>query len=56
MGYIFISNVLPEDVFFTKVLPLLTSWLSTDSLVTLSSAPEGTALPYSHVGSTALIA
>ncbi len=45
MDYIFTSNVLPEDVFFTRVLPLFASWLSTDSRVTPSSTPDGMGFP-----------
>ena len=54
--YICISNVLPENGFFTKVLPLLTSVLSTDSLVTLSSMPGSNGWPGSHFGFAAFTA
>ncbi len=54
--YICISNVLPEDVFFTRELPDFTSELSMDSLVSPSKAPDGIGLPGSHFGSTAFTA
>lgn len=47
--YTCISNVLPETVdLFTSVLPLLTSWLSTDSLVMPSNALDGIDLKTSY--------
>ncbi len=54
--YTCISNVLPEDVFFTREPPDFTSELSMDSLVIPSKAPDGIGLPGSHFGSTAFTA
>ena len=51
------SNELPEtDDRFTNVLPLFTSVLSTDSLVTLSKMEGSNGCPGSHFGLAALTA
>lgn len=49
-SFIFISSELPKGGFFTSVLPLFISVLSTDSLVTLSSMPGPNGCPGCQLG------